>query len=347
MKLFKNKYFIVTICTLLQLGIVSGIVFGGISYITTGEEIDCEAVAAQYNANVPDTSKLFILRPRAVVSAMIDITDEKLSSLVSSSDIEASIYSDSTVTAVTKLYCDAFSIELSQADFTALENEYPDAYSYLAAAKQENKDWKDIENIPFGIENGNKNAFIKGCGIAASFSDSIVDGGIKELSGIYNDVFVPVMESLHTGTMPSMISFALKTKLDERIIMEFMIEKTVSVLSPFKAAPASYLFEMLPDLITTYNNANDYIKRNNLDINLPELQPLIDAVFEALELEGKAFDINYMSRLGTATVQPSGRSGGKSVYITGDKESVFLYLADYLVGLIIKENDFFSLDDIL
>ena len=347
MKLFKNKYFIVTICTLLQLGIIFGIVFGGISYITTGEEIDCEAVAAQYNTDVPDTSKMFILRPEAVVSAMIDITDQKLSSLVSSQNIESSLYSDSTATAVTKLYCDAFSVELSEADFSAIENEYPDAFSYLSAAKQEDKKWSDIESIPYGVEAGNKNAFIKACGAAATFSPSMIDGGIKELSGLYNDILIPIMESLHTGTMPSAVSFALQTKLDSRKITEFMIEKILSVVTPFKSAPISYLFEMLPDLITTYNNANDYIKRNNLDINLPELQPLLDAVFESLELKGKAFDINYISRLGAASVQASGRSGGKRVYISGDKESIFLYLADYLAGLIIKENNFFSLDDIL
>lgn len=347
MKLFKNKYFIVTICTLLQLSIISGIVFGGISLMIKGEKIDCEAAATQYNANVPDTSSLFLLRPRAVVSSMIDITDQKLSSLVSSQDIESSVYSDSTATAVTKLYCDAFSIELSQADFSVLEKEYPDAYNYLSAAKQENKKWSDIETIPFGIEKGNKNAFIKACGTGAAFSASMIDGGIKELSGIYNDILLPIMESLHTGNMPSTVSFALQTKLDARKIMEFIIEKILSVIPHFKSAPISYLFEMLPDLITTYNNANDYIKRNHLDINLPELQPLLDSVFASLELEGKAFDINYIARLGTASVQPSGRFGGEKVYITGDKQSVFLYLSDYLVGLIIKENNFFSLDDIL
>ena len=345
MKLLENKQFVKIMSIILAVVVLFSATAGVTVGITKGEKIDYKSTAEEYNSSAPDTSQLYTALTKEQASSMLTELDVKLNTTIAQANIESLIYCDATVTAVGKILAEAVSKQICDIKFSAVKKDFPEAYNYITQLQSESKTWSDVDVIPFGLTAGDKEGFVKACGAIGEFMGNDMLTLIVKAPGIYNDVLVPVIESLHTEKMPSFLSFVMKTGLSGRKRIEFLANKLLTLIEPVKAAPLSHLCEMLPDFLLNYTKACEYTKQKQLNLTLPEVQYILDSVFSLLKLSGKTLDTDYISKLGTAEVVKSGR--GKRVQINGDTTSVFLCLADYITGLFTYENNYSVVESIM
>ena len=316
----------------------------GVNKVTAGEEIDVDAKVAEYNSQVPDFSSLFEGISKEELSAEIDDLDVKLSAFIATVDINSLLYNDSVATLLVRGIAELCGRSLMSIDFKAMSNDFPEAYNYLEGLKATGIGWQGVETIPFGIEAGNKRTFIKACGAGAAHLGDTLLKVILYAPTAYNNALVPALESIHLGKMPSIYVFALQTGLSPSARIEYILEHILSIIDPIKKAPLTYLCSMLPDFIINYNKACDFINTNekitSTGLKLPTIESIIDGLIKALRLNAAEIDYDYLSKMGTASSGKSGYTGGKRVHIQGDREVIFAYLADYILGLMTYGDNF-------
>lgn len=335
------------ICRILAAVIVFVSVFGIGGAITRGERINVKKAVAEYNESAPDTSSLYKNATKEQIHERIDDLDSLAAAQIAQVDIESVLYTDETVTLIGKLLGEYTDKDFDEVKFKTLKKNYPDAYDYVTALQDDNKDWEELETVPFGIAKGDKEAFVKACGAFAEFLGNDMISIFMEAPSIYNDALVPAFEALHTGKMPTLASFVMKTGLSGSARVEFIIEKVLSIIEPIKEAPVTYLCEMLPDFIINYTRASEFVNDKDIDLELPEIEDILDSVWKMLDMTYKPLDLEYLSSLGTAQIAESGGNKGKRVEIIGDRDAVFLYIADYVLFHLTYENNYPSVEKLL
>lgn len=352
MDFFQNKKVMIPVSIVLAVAILFGATFGIIGLVTRGEKIDCEAEVQTYNSSKPDFSAYFGSTTNAALSPKLDALDAQLSSMISQVGIEKMVYTDTVATFIAK-----FVAELTQKDFTslkfkALKKNYPAAYDYVAAKQQAGTTWDNIGTIPFGITAGDKDAFIKACGAGAEHLGDLLLKVVLYAPSAYNDALVPALEALHMGTMSSLFGFVAKTGLSASARIEFLFSKILAIVDPVKQAPLKYLCEMLPDFIVNYKRACDFINGNDkittkAKLSMPTIESILADVFKALGMVQPPLNLTELSKTGTASVGESAANKGKRVNISGDRQIVFAYLADYILGVLTYQNNFETVKKIL
>lgn len=355
MNIFKkiryNKKLRKTLCIVLAVVIVFSATFGVIG-LTKGEKIDVEAEVNAYNSSRPDFSYLFSGVKEEAVSLQIDEAEEKLISLMAEFDVEGILYSDAVATMVTKLLAETSKKDLASIDFKPLKKKFKDAYNYLVSLQEANKTWADVEEIPFGIEAGDKDAFVKACATGSEHLGATLIKVVLAAPSAYNDVLVPTFESIHTGKMPSFFGFILRTGLSNTKRIEFMIEKVLSIIEPIKEAPLTYLTTMMPDFIINYRKACEFMNGNEkiaekTGLTLPTIESIMDQVISALGVTSSKIDLDRLSKTGTASIAKSGRTGGKRVEITGDREIIFGVIGEILVDTVCEGENLSKIEHLL
>ena len=348
----KSKEKILKIISLvLAVAIVFVSVFG-VQKITAGEKIDVQAETGNYNSATPDFSNLFEGITKEELSTELDDLDVKLAAFIGTVDIDSLLYTDSVATLITKFIAELTSETINSVCSSKLKKSFPDAYEYVEALKADGKAIKDIKTIPFGIEEGNKKEFIKACGASAAHLGDTLLEVILCAPTAYNNALVPALESTHTGEMPSIFGFVLRTGLSPSARIEFLVEKIIEIIEPIKEAPLTYLCTMLPDFIINYNKACDFLNSNEkvaeqTGLSLPTIDSIISELLSALDMTAPEIDYDYLSKMGTASVADSGYTGGKRVQIDGDREVIFAYLADFILNLLTYENNFKIVEELL
>ena len=335
------------LCRILVAVILFVSVFGIVGAAIRGERINTKKAVEEYNSSVPDTSFLYKDATEAQLHERINELDSLAASQIASVNIESVLYTDETVTLIGKLLGEYTDEDLDDVSFSALKKNYPDAYDYISTQQNDGKTWKDLGTIPFGITKGDKEAFIKACGAFAEFLGNDMISIFLEAPSIYNDALVPALESLHTGEMPSLTGFVMKTGLSGSARVEFIIEKILTIIDPIKEAPLTYLCEMLPDFAVNYKRASEFVNDADIDLELPELEDILDAIWKMVDMTYKPFDFDYLASLGTAEVAKSGGNNGKRVQITGNRDAVFLYIADYVLSHLTYENNYPAVEKLL
>lgn len=348
----KNKERILKIISLvLAVTIVFLSVFG-IQKITAGEKINAEKEAEAYNSETPDFSSLFKGIAENELSAELDDLDAKLAAFISTVDIDSLVYTDSAATLITKFIAELTGESLDSICSGKLKKSFPEAYEYIEKLNADGKGIKYIKAIPFGIEAGDKKAFIKACGAGAAHLGNTLLEVILCAPTAYNNALVPALEATHNGKMPSIFGFVLKTGLSPSARIEFLVEKILGIIEPVKEAPLTYLCTMLPDFIINYNKACDFLNGNEkiaekTGLSLPTIDSIISGLISALDMSSPEIDYDYLSKMGTASVSDSGYTGGKRVRIDGDREVIFAYLADFILNLFTYEDNFTVVDNLL
>ena len=355
MNIFKkiryNKKLRKTLCIVLAVVIVFSATFGVIG-LTKGEKIDVEAEVNAYNSSRPDFSYLFTGVKEEAVSLQIDEAEEKLIAMMSEFDIDGMLYNDAVATAVTKLLADVCKKDLASVSFKALKKNFKDAYNYLVSLQEANKTWADVEEIPFGIEKGDKDAFVKACAAGSEHLGATLIKVVLAAPSAYNDVLVPTFESIHTGKMPSFLGFVMRTGLSDTKRIEFMIEKVLSIIEPVKEAPLTYLTTMMPDFIINYRKACEFINGNEkiakkTGLTLPTIESIMDKVISALGVTAPALDLDRLSKTGTASIAKSGGTGGKRVEIMGDREIVYGVIGEILADTVASGDNLATIEHLL
>ena len=335
------------IAILLAVALVFVSVFGVIGLVTKGESINAKKEAAKYNENVGDSSSLYKAATREELHPLIDDLDALVAAQLNSMSFESFVYSDEVASLVGMLLGTAAEKDFASVKFNALEKDYPEAYNYVSSLQSSGKDWKNLKTVPFGITKGDKEAFIDACGAFGEFLGNDMISIFLKAPSIYNDALVPALESLHTGEMPSLAGFVMKTGLSGKARVKLLVEKVLTIIEPIKEAPVTYLCEMLPDFAVNYTRACEFINSRDLGLKLPEVEAILDLVFDYLGMTHKSFDLEYVSTLGTAKVAKSGGNGGKRVEITGDRDAVLLYIADYVFEHLTYENNYPAVEKLL
>lgn len=343
----KKKPLTVAIAVILAVAIAFTAIFGAVNLITKGEPIDCDKVAEEYNNARPDTSYLYKGATKQELNAEITRLNNLIAEALTQADIESVLYSDEGVSMIAKLLGEASGKEFGEVSFKALQNDYADAFALLNDMQLSSASWEHIKVIPFGLTPGDREGFIKACGAFGKFLGDEMLTMVMKAPTAYDDALVPVLESLHTGAMPSLIGFVMETGLDGSKRVEFLVERVLSIIEPVKEAPIDYLCTMLPDFLTNYKKASEFINGRDLGIKLPDPQQIIDSVWQLLGMTNKPFDLDFVAKLGTATVAESGSSNGKRVEITGDRDDVFMYISDYIDQHVTYENNYEALENFL
>ncbi len=352
MEILKNKKFLIAVSIVLVIAILFTSGIGIILNVTAGEKIDCETVAADYNASKVTYASLTTGITEDALSAELDDLDAKLAGILSTVNIDSLLYSDAVATLVTRFTAELTQKNLDSIKFKELKKEFPAAYEYIEAQKASGITWNGIGTIPFGITAGDKDAFIKACGAgAAPMGDSLLQVVLDAPSSYY-DALVPALESTHTEKMPSLFGFVLKTGLSRSKRIEFMAERILAIIEPIKSSPLTYLCGILPDFIISYNKACEFINGNekiaqNAKLTMPTIDSIIQQLISALHMTAPQVDYDQLSKMGTASVVDSAATGGKRVQIDGDREVIFAYLADFITGLFTYGNNYSVVEKIL
>lgn len=355
MNIFKkiryNKKLRRILCVALAAVIVLSSIFGVIG-LTKGEKIDVEQEVNTYNSSRPDFSYLFKGVKEEAVALQIDETDEKLAAMIAEYDVDSLIYNDTVATMVTKLLADVCKADLASIKFKELKKNFKDGYNYLVSLQEANKTWADVEEIPFGIEDGDKDAFVKACGAASAHLGKTLIKVVLAAPSAYNDALVPAFESIHTGKMPSFLGFVMRTGLSNSKRIEFMINKVLSIVDPIKEAPLTYLCTMMPDFIINYRKACDFINGNEkiskkTGLTMPTIDSILNQVVSALGVTLAEVDLDLLSKTGTASVAKSGGTGGKRVEIIGDREIVYGVVGGIVVDTVCAGNNLETIEHLL
>ena len=298
-----------------------------------------QAMADAYNSKEKDSEALFgNFFSRERVSSLIDTLDKTLASELREMNLETSIYTDTIATLVAKFTAELCGAELSEISTTAMKASFPEAYNYVEAAKRDGKTWAEIGTIPFGIREGDKDAFIKACGAGSEHFGDVLALCCMVAPTSYDDALIPIFEALHIGSMPTLKEFVASSGLDGAKRMEDIALKLLGLIDPLMDAPVSYLCEILPDVVNSYNNMAEYISSNE-DIARTglKLKPINDFVKElllAFSLQLPEYDILTLADLGTAKTETSGDRCAQRMAIYGDKEAVFVTLFRLVIDVV-------------
>lgn len=317
----------------------------GIDKITAGAKIDVDAQVSEYNSTSPDFSYLFEGISEENLTVELNDLDAKLSALIQRVDIDSLLYTDSVATLLTKFIAELCGRSLDSINFKELKKHYPEAFDHIENLKASDLGWQDIGTIPYGIENGNKKDFIKACSAGAAHLGDALLKVIMYAPSAYYDALVPALESLHVDKMPSIYGFVLKTGLSPSARIEFMLERILAIIEPVKSTPLAFLCSLLPDFIINYTKACEFINSNekitaNTGLSLPTIDSIIDGLISALNMTSPEIDYDYLSKMAVATKDDSGYTGGKRVKYEGDREVIFAYLADFILDLLVYEDNF-------
>ncbi|MBQ6601350.1 MAG: hypothetical protein IIX36_06870 [Clostridia bacterium] len=343
--LMNNNKFLRIISIILVVAIVITSVIGIAINVIGGEKIDCEQVAADYNNAKPDFSSYFTSMSEDEMTKRLDKIDAELVSIIAMVDIDELIYTDEVATLVARFTSELIGKEFADVKFRAMRKTFPDAYAFVSAQKEAGKTWADLGTIPFGIEKGDKEAFIKACGAGAeAFGKNLLKVMLNAPSS-YNDALVPALESIHTGPMPTLVEFVQETGLSGSKRMELMVGKILSIIEPLKTAPLTYLCEIAPDFFKNYTKAAELLNskkgvEKRAHLVMPTIDGLLNEVLTKAGLSAPALDINKVVSMGTASVDASGANKGQRVRIDGDREVVFSYFASYILETLAYGNNF-------
>lgn len=343
--LMNNNKFLKCISIILVVAIVITSGVGIALNVIAGEKIDCEQAVADYNGAKPDFSSLFTSMSEEEMSKRLDKIDAELVSIIAMVDLDELLYTDEVATLVSRFTSELIGKEFAAIKFGAMRKSFPDAYAFVSAQQESGKTWADLGTIPFGIEKGDKEAFIKACGAGAeAFGKNLLKVMLNAPSS-YNDALVPALESTHTGPMPTLVEFVQSTGLSGSKRMELMVGKVLSIIEPLKAAPLTYLCEIAPDFFKNYTKAAELLNskkgvEKNAHLVMPTIDGLLNEVLPKLGLSAPALDINKVVSMGTASVDESGANKGKRVRIDGDRELVFSYFASYILETLSYGNNF-------
>ncbi len=343
--LMNNNKFLKVISIILVVALVITSVLGITVNVIAGEKIDCEQVAADYNNAKPDFSSYFTSMSEEEMTKRLDKIDAELVSIIALVDIDELIYTDEVATLIARFTSELIGKQFADIKFSALRKSFPDAYAFVAAQKEAGKTWADLGTIPFGIEKGDKEAFIKACGAGAeAFGNNLIKVMLNAPSS-YNDALVPALESLHTGPMPTLVEFVQTTGLSGAKRMELLVGKILSIVEPLKTAPLTYLCEIAPDFFKNYTKAAELLNgkkgvEKNAHLVMPTIDGLLNELLPKLGLSAPALDINKVITMGTASVDESGANKGQRVRIDGDREVVFSYFASYILETLAYGNNF-------
>lgn len=348
----KKEGIVAFICLLLSAIILFSTVSSYAMHITAGETVDCNAGAENYNAAIPDTTGLYTgITTKENLQAEIDELDKLLAAFIDKIDIEEYLYTDEVASLVTKYSAILTETALTDITYTALSKKFPEAYEFIRAKQEANCTWDDITTIPFGIEEGDKNEFLKACGAGAEHLGNGLLKVIMYEPTSYTKALVPALESTHTGEMPSIVGFVMQTGLSGSKRVEFLLDRVLKLIKPVKKAPLTFLCGMLPDFIINYSNAANLINsneniKNDVKLQLPTIESIVSGLIDVLGVTAPPLDYNYLASLGSASVGHSGANEGNRVVIDGDREAIFQYLADYITGIFVYENNFEIVEDI-
>lgn len=303
--------------------------------------VDINAEVEAYNAEPKDFASFFPWpATEENVTSVLNTVEAKVVEALAGMDIDSMIFSDDFATTIAKLTAKLCEKELCDITFAALRKSYPDAYSYIAALQAENKTWADVETIPFGITPGDRDAFIKACGAGSEhFGDALALCILVDPHS-YDNALVPLLESLHTGPMPVLEQFVAGQGLDGAKRMEDVVTKVLTIMEPIKTNPLSYLCDILPDFIASYNKAAATMNANAITpLHLTDINGLLKDLLSGLEITLPDHDFTAFSEMGTAYVAESGATGGQRIELKGDREIVFMGIAKYLFDVVTYEGN--------
>lgn len=348
----KKEGIVAFICILLSAVILFSTVSTMALHYTAGETVDCTAEVENLNAAIPDTSGLYTgITTKEGLKADLDELDRLLAAFIDKIDIEEYLYTDEVVSLVTKYSAILTEKKLTDITYTAMSKKFPDAYEFIKAKQDANASWDDIGVIPFGIEKGDKNDFLKACGAGAEhLGNDLLKVIIYEPTS-YTKALVPALEATHTGEMPSIVGFVMQTGLSGSKRVEFLLDRVLKIIKPIKKSPLTFLCDIVPDFIINYGkaveliNSNENIK-NDVKLQLPTIESIVSGLIDFLGVTAPEVDYNYLASLGVASVGNSGANEGSRTVINGDREAIFQYLADYITGIFVYENNYQVVEDI-
>ena len=320
-----------------------------------------EAAAAEFNATIPDHSPVYANKSAKQWGNTLEALNSTLGVILKSMDLKSTIYSDATVNSLLPALGGALqgidiigSLLSPNAVAKDLDTHsiYPEISAYLKTITS----WSefDASKAIWGITPGDKAAFIDVLSeVFASnvgYLLSLVVGATRKGTSekVYDFGLVPLLESLHQGTMPdySTYSSAAKAYDTKKLYVQPVIAYLCNVVDAFLANPVSYLCEVLPDLVYTYPKF-----RQSLDVKillfvdlgsmilplLPEnldgiLKMLTDALGMNLTLD--SIDDTYLYTMGKAVVAESGRPDGYTMKVEGNQTMVFAAVAQYVQGAL-------------
>ncbi len=343
--LMNNNKFLKIVSIVLVVAIVLTSVVGIAVNVIGGKKIKCEEVVAAYNGTTNDYSDYFISMSEDELAKRLDRIDAQLISIISMVDIDSMLYTDEVATLVARFTAELIGKEFAKTKFKSMKKSFPEAYEFVKSAKEAGKTWADLGTIPFGIEAGDKDAFIKACGAGAEAFGKNLLKVILNAPSSYNDVLVPALESLHTGAMPTFGEFVKETGLSGSARMEFLVGKILTIVEPLKAAPLTYLCEIAPDFIKNYSAAAEFLNgkkgvEKRAHLVMPTVEEFLNKMLAGAGLKFPALDTAKVASMGTASVDASGANRGERVRIDGDRELVFSFFADYILGTLAHENNF-------
>lgn len=350
--LMNNNKVLKTISIVLVVAIVITSVFGVAVNVIGGEKVNCAQEVEAYNGSKPDFSSYFVSMSEEELTKRLDKSEAALISIISMVNIEEMLYTDEVATLIARFTAELIGKELADVKFKAMKKSFPTAYDFVKAQKEAGKTWADLGVIPFGIEKGDKEAFIKACGAGAEAFGNNLLKVILNAPSSYNDALVPALEALHTGPMPTFAEFVSSTGLSGSKRMELLVGKILSIVEPLKAAPLTYLCEIAPDFFKNYTKAAEFLNgkkgvEKRAHLVMPTIDGLLNEVLAGAGLKVPALDIAKASQMGTAVVDASGGNRGERVRINGDREVVFCFMADYILGTLVYENNFDFVDKLL
>lgn len=350
--LMNNNKVLKTISIVLVVAIVITSVFGVAVNVIGGEKVNCVKEVEAYNSAKPDFSSYFVSMSEDELTKRLDKSEAALISIISMVNIEEMLYSDEVATLIARFTSELIGKEFADVKFKAMKKSFPAAYDFVKAEKEAGKTWADLGVIPFGIEKGDKEAFIKACGAGAEAFGKNLLKVILNAPSSYNDALVPALEALHTGPMPTFSEFVRTTGLSGSKRMELLVEKILSIVDPIKEAPLTYLCEIAPDFFKNYTKAAEFLNgkkgvEKRAHLVMPTIDGLLNEVFASAGLKVPALDVAQASQMGTAVVDESGANRGERVRINGDREVVFCFMADYILDTLVYENNFEFVDKLL
>lgn len=306
-----------------------------------------------YNAESKDFSGMFSFpATEGAVSAAISTIDAIVVGSLSDFSVEGMIFTDAFATTVAKLTAKMCSKEVADLVFAALKKDFPGAYAYMMEAQQAGKTWADIGVIPFGITPGDRATFVKACAAGAEHFGDTLAKCLLACPTSYEEALVPVFEALHTGPMPNIKDFILYSGLDAAKRMEFVVEQVLKIMDPLLASPISYLCEMLPDFVYSYNKAAAVAQRdtdiiNKAGMQLLPINELLNMIVADFGITLPEYDYTALEKLGTARVAASGDIGGARFEIIGDKEAVFMSISSLILEIAKQEGNLSAIANVL
>ncbi len=304
---------------------------------------DIQAKVDAHNSKPKDFSSLYSWPlTKENVTSTLDSVDETLVGIIADLNIENILFTDSFATMIAKITAELCGKSFGDISFRAMSKTFPEAYNFVKAAQAEGKTWDDIETIPFGITEGDREGFVKACGAGAEhFGDALALCLMSDVNS-YDNGLLPLLEGLQTGAMSNLEGFVGAQGLDSEVRMCQVTEKVLTILEPIKTAPLTFLCSMLPDLINGFNQSAAVMNANpNAAIHLPTINELIGGLISDLGITMTLpdFDFSTFTDMATASVAPSGNCFGKRMELKGDREAIFMTLAGFIFDVAKDSNN--------